>query len=146
MRLRVFILLALAVAVGCSGKPYKVAQVSGRVTLDGKPLDKALVTFVPMGTKENLAPGPTAAGATDADGRYKLGIDPQTPGSVVGKCRIFITTIQPDAPAADDRDAGGPAKRVVKDRVPEKYNLKTDLVFDVPRDGTDQANFDLKSR
>src|SRR5262245_13292269 len=112
MRLRVAVLLALAAAVGCGGKPYKVAPVSGRVTLDGKPLDKALVTFVPMGSKENMAPGPTAAGATDADGRYTLGVDPKTPGSVVGKCRIFITTIQPDAPA-DDRDAGGPAKRVV---------------------------------
>jgi hypothetical protein len=142
MRPRLFVLLALLTLFGC-GKPYKVASVSGRVTLDGKPLAKASVSFVPMATKENLNPGPTAQDLTDADGRFTLSVDPATPGSVVGKCRIYVTTLLSD-PTADDRDAGG-AKRV-KDRVPEKYNKKTELVFDVPAGGTDQANFDLKSR
>jgi hypothetical protein len=130
---------------GC-GKPYKVAPVSGKITLDGKPLAKATVSFVPLGTKENQAPGPTSHGGTDAEGRFSLSLSvtPPTPGSVVGKCRVFITTLQSD-PAADDRDAGGPVRRV-KDKVPEKYNLRTELVFDVPAAGTDQANFDLTSR
>jgi hypothetical protein len=136
--------LALSALIGC-GPPYKVAQISGRVTLDGKPLPKALVTFAPMGTKENHAPGPTAAGGTDEDGRYTVSIDQNRPGAVVGKCRIYITTVLSDPITVEDRDAGGPRKRI-KDRVPEKYNLKTELVFDVPEGGTDQANFDLKSK
>jgi hypothetical protein len=143
MWLRCFVLLALITLSGC-GKPYKVTPVSGKVTLDGKPLAKASVTFVPMASKENLNPGPTSQGATDADGRFTLRIDPDTPGSVVGKCRIYITTLLTD-PIAGDQDAGGPVKKV-KDKVPEKYNQKTELVFDVPPGGTDQANFDLKSR
>jgi hypothetical protein len=143
MRLRCFVLPALLVSFGC-GQPYKVAQVSGKVSMDGKPLPKALVTFVPMGSKENDAPGPTAWGATDDEGRYSLSITPAKPGAVVGKCRIFITTIHSD-PAVGDRDAGGPVRRV-RDKVPEKYNKKTELVFDVPAGGTDQANFDLRSR
>jgi hypothetical protein len=134
--------LLVCLLAGCGGK-YKVTQVSGKVTLDGKPLPKASVTFVPMATKENQAPGPTAQGITDAEGRFQLSVDPNTPGAVVGKCRIYITTLLTD-PAPDDRDAGG-AKRV-KDKVPEKYNQNTELVYDVPAEGTDSANFDLKSR
>jgi hypothetical protein len=141
MRPCLLVVLALLPAFGC-GKPYKVAPVSGRVTLDDKPLAKASVSFVPMATKENLNPGPTSQGLTDADGRFTLSVDPATPGSVVGKCRVYVTTLLSDP--ADDRDAGG-AKRV-KDRVPEKYNKKTELVFDVPAGGTDEANFPLKSR
>jgi hypothetical protein len=121
-----------------------VASVSGRVTLDGKPLPKASITFAPMFSKDNINPGPTAAGMTDAEGRYTLYIDQNNPGAVVGKCRIYITTLLTD-PAFDDRDSG-PAVKRPKDKVPEKYNQKTEIVYDVPTGGTDDANFDLKSR
>ncbi len=137
-----FFLLALLLLIGC-GKPYKVAPVSGRVPLDGKPLAKASVTFVPKATKENQSPGPTAQGITDADGRFTLQVNPETSGAVVGTSRIYITTLLTD-PAPEDRDAGG-AKRV-RDRVPEKYNMKTELEFEVPAGGTDKAEFELKSR
>jgi hypothetical protein len=48
-------------------------------------------------------------------------------------------------PVLEDRDSG-PAVKRPKDKVPEKYNQKTELVYDVPLGGTDEANFDLKSR
>jgi hypothetical protein len=32
-----------------------------------------------------------------------------------------------------------------KDKVPQRYNTGTELTFDVPPSGTDQANFDLRS-
>jgi len=146
MRLLLIVTLALAPLCGCSSKPYRVAQVSGRVTLDGKPLAKGHITFVPLGTKENQAPGPTAWSFTDADGRYKLVINPATPGAVVGKCRIFITGLDQPMLAEDDRDVGGRRVKLVRDPVPEKYNKRTELVYDVPAGGTDQANFELKSR
>jgi hypothetical protein len=137
------VLLAIGLGVGCGEKPPRVAKVAGRVTLDGKPLGKASVTFVPMATKGNENPGPTAQGITNAEGRYEVSVDTSTPGAVVGKCRIYITTILSD-PAIDERDAGGPIRKV-RDKVPSRYNLGTELEFDVPRSGTDQANFDLKS-
>jgi hypothetical protein len=144
MRLRLFAALAPLALVGCGGKPYHVASVSGKLTLDGQPLPKASITFVPEATKENIAPGPTAAGMTDAEGRYDLLIDKDTPGAVVGRCRIYISTLLSD-PTLDDRDGGLPMRRP-KDKVPEKYNQKTVLTFDVPPGGTSQADFDLKSR
>jgi hypothetical protein len=144
MQPRWFIGLCVALAFGCSGK-YKVSQVSGRVTLNGKPLARGSVTFVPMGSKENQAPGPTAWGPIDADGRYKLAIDPKTPGTVVGKCRVYISGVLPDEKAVnDDSDTGG-KRRLPRDPVPPRYNKNTDLVYDVPPGGTDKADFDLKS-
>jgi len=144
MRSRLLAALIPFALTGCGGKPYQVATVSGKITLDGKPLPKASVTFVPMASKENLAPGPTATGMTDADGRYELIVDRSTTGAVVGKCRIYISTLLSD-PVPDDRDGGLPVKRP-KDKVPEKYNQRTELVYDVPPGGTTQADFDLKSR
>src|SRR5262245_45098991 len=144
MRLQFLCPWLLVVLIGC-GKPYQVAKVSGRVTLDGQPLSKASITFVPMASKENIAPGPTAAAFTDADGRYSLGIDRDTPGAVVHTCRVVITTRFGDAPE-NDQDGGPPPSRRPKDKVPAKYNTETTLIFDVPPGGTDQANFDLTSR
>jgi hypothetical protein len=141
--LRLAPMLALVLLVGCGPKPPRVAQVSGRVTLDGKPLPKASVTFVPMASKENQNPGPTAQGMTDSDGRYQVAVDVSTPGAVVGKCRIYVTTILSD-PAIDDRDAGGPIRKV-RDKVPQRYNQGTELQFEVPPGGTSQANFHLTS-
>ncbi len=145
MSSRICVLLALVILCGC-GKSYRVASVSGKVTLDGKPLAKATVTFAPMGTKENQSPGPTSHGGTDSDGRYSLSLSlsPPSPGSVVGKNRVYISTVLSD-PVTDDRDAGGPVKKV-RDKIPEKYNMKTELVYEVLPDGTSEANFDLKSR
>jgi hypothetical protein len=145
MRLRWIPALLLFGLIGCNSRPYQVAQVSGRVTLDGQPLAKASITFVPMASKENIAPGPTAAAFTDADGRYTVGIDKDTPGSVVHKCRIYITTLIGDS-KPDEQDGGPPMLRRRKDKVPGKYNTETTLTFDVPPGGTDKADFDLKSR
>jgi hypothetical protein len=143
MRLRLSAGLVLVAVVGC-GKPYQVAQVSGTVTLDGKPLANASITFAPMATKDNAAPGPTATGLTDANGHYTLIFDKNTPGAVVGKCRIYITSVVSDG-TVSDKDGGGPVKRI-KDKVPAKYNLNTELTYDVPVGGSDQANFELKSQ
>jgi len=142
--LRVLLIVSVAMVVGCGPKPTRIAKVSGRVTLDGKPLPKASVTFAPMATKESPNPGPTAQGLTDAEGRYQVSIDAATPGAVVGKCRIYISTRLSD-PAIDDRDAGGPIKKLPPDKVPPQYNISTGLTFDVPPGGTDAADFDLKS-
>ena len=142
-RLLPFILLL--VGLGCSSQRYKVAPLSGKVMLDGKPLPKAWVHFAPIGSKDNPNPGPTSHGKTDGEGRYELQIDPEHPGSVVGKARVYIRSATPaESEGGAQRDAGGP--RPPKDKVPRKYNEETTLTYDVPPEGTDRANFDLFSR
>src|SRR5262249_13969891 len=144
MRQRLLVGLVLVTLFGCGGQPYQVAQVSGKVTLDGKPLANASITFAPMATKENMNPRPTPTGLTDGDVHYKLTFDKSTPGAVVGKCGIYIPSVVA-AGVTEEKDGGPPVKKV-KDRVPAKYNLNTELTYDVPAGGSDQANFELKSR
>jgi hypothetical protein len=145
MRRRFSCLLAPLALLGC-GAPYQVAPVSGKVTLDGKPLPKVVVTFAPVGTPANRNPGPTAAAVTDAEGRYTLRLDPGKPGAVVGKCRVYVTTtLEGRARGGDPPDAPGPFRPAAKEPIPEKYNRKTELLFDVPAGGTDRADFELTS-
>jgi len=62
-------LFALACIVGCGGSTSTVATVpvTGTVTLDGKPVEGAAVSFAPK-TKGCRA----AFGRTDASGKFKL--------------------------------------------------------------------------
>ena len=134
-------LLALPV-LGCGGQPpYRLAPVSGTVTLNKKPLAKAWVHFAPKATDGNSNPGPTSHGQTDANGRFRLIVDPEHPGAVVGESRVFISTLEAASTGADQPDAGG--KILVKERIPARYNQETKVVFVVPAAGSDQANFDL---
>ena len=52
---------------GCGGDTPPLGQVTGTVTLDGKPVDGATIQFEP--TTSGL---PTAFGRTDSQGKYEL--------------------------------------------------------------------------
>jgi hypothetical protein len=145
MRTRFLMLVCLLAAPGCANKGYQVVPVSGKVTLNGKALPKAWVHFAPVATRDNKTPGPTSHGQTDNEGKFTLHIDPEHPGSVVGKCRVYITLRQAGGSpggTAKQPDAGGIRE---KELLPRRYNEETELTFDVPGKGTDQANFELAS-
>lgn len=124
----------LLLSTGCSKQ--KIAPVSGRILLNGKPLPKASVTFTPVGTKDNMEPGPSSAGKTDADGRYTLELIGQDgKGAMVGKHKVRIALMS-ELPTSEDRPEP-------LGQIPLKYNGQTILEFDVPAGGSDAANFDL---
>jgi hypothetical protein len=63
-------LLLAALASGCQDN---IVPVSGEVTLNGKPLAGAVVTFQPVGSQTGKSPQPVATGSvgrTDALGYY----------------------------------------------------------------------------
>jgi hypothetical protein len=138
MRNRYWIVGVLLCA-GCGGS--SVVPVSGTVKLNGEPLANATVVFTPT---EGANPGPGSVGTTDASGRYTLQVSTTSaPGAVTGKHTVSITASSGDevpssAPPTGDKP---PAPR--KPQVPEEYNTKTTLTFDVPKGGTAAANFDL---
>src|SRR5438552_15438329 len=70
MSLVIPLCLVLLVSIGC-GKRYQTVPVSGRVTLDGKPIAQAAVSFSPKGTEDGKSL-PGAVGGTDERGNYKL--------------------------------------------------------------------------
>jgi hypothetical protein len=148
MRTSVCLCLAVAAAaLGCSGssKPYRTAPVSGRVTLDGKPLADARVSFHPIhDPKAGPLSGPEAHGVTDADGRYSLSTPFGDRGATLGPNRVMISTFKTE-PHPTNPD--GPHKVLVKERIPNKYFTdQAPLKFDVPAAGSTAAHFDLTSK
>jgi hypothetical protein len=124
-----------AVLAGCGSS--KVAPVSGRITVNGRPLARASVTFSPIGSKANQEPGPSSAGTTDEDGRYSLSLIGQDgSGATIGKHKVRIA-LQEELDTSEDLP-------VKLKQLPLEYNGQTKLEFDVPAGGSDKADFDLK--
>ena len=85
IRLVTAILIA-AVIGGCGGAGGRQA-IEGTVTLDGQPLEKGQITFVPQGDTK----GPTA-GAEIVGGKFTI---PAVGGPLAGKFRVEITASRP---------------------------------------------------
>lgn len=98
---------------GCSGRPKNIAKkVSGVVTVGGKPLPEAIVTFTP---KE----GSPSIGRTDAEGKYNLIWSQQgkrvIEGAQIGEHMVTIRTFQFGDTTAK------PPKPEIPEKVPFKY-------------------------
>jgi hypothetical protein len=111
--------------------------------MNGQPLANATVNFQPIAPQGKMEVAPGSAGTTDEKGEYHLqGVTGQD-GAFVGKHRVLISLLSTKAGAAEGpTERGGPA---LEDKVPERYNAKTELTFVVPAGGSNKADFDLKS-
>lgn len=79
----VFVLAATALFVGCDRGP-KIVPVAGRVTIDGQPVTRGFVRFVPDGARP-------AYGEIDAQGRFQLTTtDIDNDGAIVGEHQVEI--------------------------------------------------------
>lgn len=124
---------AVLAAVFCAGCGGGMASVSGVVTLDGKPVEGATVNFTPESGDGGGNGG--SYGKTGPDGRYMLRtVAADKSGAAVGKHKVRISLSKNDAKSPDG---------LVTDAIPAKYNIKSDLTFDVPSGGTDKADFTL---
>lgn len=122
--------VSLSFFVGC-GK-YDVAPVSGKITLDGQPLEGATVSFTPIATPGQAEAGPASYAQTDAEGKYELKLlEDDSLGAQVGKHQVYLSA------QTADGDAGA-----VPDLVPPHERERE---FEVPDDGTESANFKLTS-
>ncbi len=108
-----WLLLVVAGVAGCG--EMKVAPVTGTVTLDGKPLERASVLFQPAGG------GRPSFGVSDKNGVYRLGYSMDEEGAEVGSCTVKVST------AIESGDYG--SKRG-KELVPARY-LKDPVVVEV---------------
>lgn len=116
-------------APGCGGEKLPgLGQVTGIITLDGKPLPDATIQFTPAEA------GATASfGMSDATGKYELFYSRGNKGAKTGEHSVSITSF---------RDAGE-SGQVQKEMIPAKYNVKTELKETVKR-GSNKIDFDLK--
>ena len=72
-----------ALTVGCA--PAEYGHVTGKVTLDGKPVEGAEIRFAPE-------EGRAAWDRTEADGDYELNYTPGVKGAKTGTNTVTITT------------------------------------------------------
>ena len=120
---------------GC-GRGGPGAQISGTVTLDGKPIPSGTIAFIPT-----VGIGGKSTTGKITGGKYETTQEQE----VVGKHRVEIRGIRPiggTLPAVPPPPFGaaGPAEQYV----PECYNRASVLTFDI-EPGTNTANFALKS-
>src|SRR5262245_37542958 len=115
MRRRFAGALVLLLVLGCGGP--KLAPVSGRVTLNGKPLANAHVSFQPIAAPGEMNPGSGSYAITDADGRYTLRVvEGDRPGAHIGKHRVEIVLRETTDEATDL------PRRGAKVVIPARYN------------------------
>jgi hypothetical protein len=140
------LLTLVAITTGCGDSKFKFAPVEGRVLLDGHPVAKARVVFMPQASGADGEAGPYSGGETDADGRYSLASTEETPhaGAVVGSHRIVISTKRAHLhPTELDLEVIDSPETIPAEYT--NYRL-TPLTFDVPVGGTTSADFSLESQ
>ncbi|MDA0589273.1 MAG: hypothetical protein O2820_03705 [Planctomycetota bacterium] len=144
-----FVTVVLVMLSGCGSESTSVptAPVSGKVTLNGKPLQGAIVSFG--------RPDFVGTGKTTADGSYSLAT-----GAAIGENKIWIKKFvapegfnnnpeegmdqgQLEAMAIDAPTGSKPID--LGEQIPADYSdpVKTILIMVVGEGGTDSANFDI---
>jgi hypothetical protein len=140
------LLTLVAITTGCGDSKFKFAPVEGRVLLDGRPVAKARVVFMPQASGADGEAGPYSGGETGADGRYSLSSTDETPraGAVVGSHRIIISTKRAHLhPTELDTEVIDSPETIPAEYT--NYRL-TPLTFDVPAAGSTSADFSLESQ
>jgi hypothetical protein len=107
--------ISLVALVGCSKQSSALTEVSGTVTLDGKPLSGVLVTFYPVSAVSTDARRAYSKGTTDESGKFTLTCEDGRPGAVTGKHKVTV-----DWPRNYDRSV--PAKPTAPP-IPTPYTL-----------------------
>lgn len=130
----------LASIGGCGGEAPRL-PVEGAVTLDGQPLTKGQITFIPA----SGAKGPTA-GAPVVEGRYAIAADR---GPMAGTFRVEITATAPTSRKKRSMNVATGQMETVADYesiVPPQYNVDSDLTREVKAKEPNQLDFALKSQ
>jgi hypothetical protein len=159
------LVVVVAMTAGCGSAG--LGPVSGKVTLDGKPLADVEVLFAPQAVEGNSNPGVYSYCKTDSEGNYELKTKNGKRGAVIGKHSVTIQ--YPDEgdieetrdelldamEDAQDPDGGGSAEEVASikarlDKLRERQKRRPTIpafanVLEVPKGGIRPCNFELVS-
>jgi hypothetical protein len=130
--------VALLVASGCSRAPppLRRGKISGKVTLDGKPVAKANVRFIALEASGVNVLAPVRDGVYDV---------PEGQGPVKGKYRVEFSV-----PKAGRRvpnpDIPGAWLEEPQETLPARYHRDSQYVLDYDPDDPKPYNADLTSR
>jgi hypothetical protein len=132
-------LVALAIfGTGCKGNSERV-PISGRVTMDGKPIEAGSINFEPIDKKGQ------STGAVIVNGEYQItGKNSPIPGTKVVRISAGRKTGR-RIPAGEPSPPDAMVDEI-KQYIPAIYNSQSTLTCEVPSQGSKQIDFDLKSR
>ncbi|QDT56528.1 hypothetical protein Pan44_45840 [Caulifigura coniformis] len=125
---------------GCGSDGPPLGAVTGRVTLDGKPIPGAVLTFVSQADG-----GSPSYGGTDDDGRYTLMFTNSKSGALVGDHIVQIETTKVSAAEAKELVAQGMSAPPSFVAIPKKYKKPGALVARVAKGGN-TIDFELTSK
>lgn len=136
---------------GCGpSNPLGRLAISGNVTLDGVPLDRGSIDFRPQqpsgfssGTVITNGIYNISAHQGLPPGRYTVRIySPRKPEGALPEDAVDWTVETFDGPTP-----GGESRRTLAvERIPAEYNTSTDKVIEVTAEGSNEFNFDIKSK
>lgn len=130
-------LLAVVACVGCGPKTDRL-PITGKVSLDGAPLDSGSIRF-------NSQPGEPlrSAGAMIHNGGYEI---PVEKGLLPGVYIVQISSPDTNAPPIMiGGENGSPRFPVAPERIPPEYSEGSDKTVELTRESSGEFNFDLTS-
>ena len=122
-----FLCLLPLLFVGCSNKP-KMVSVSGKVTLDGKPLPEGEIIFASPGLVPETLP--------IKDGKYEGKVQ-------VGNKRVEIAAYRDGPRQFMGTQDMGPSR---ENYIPARYNVNSTLKAEVSDSGPKEFDFAVTSR
>jgi hypothetical protein len=130
---------------GCGDGRIATYPVTGKVLINGRPAEGAVVVFCPVEPSaevEHLRP----AGMADASGQFTLTTFEPSDGAPVGQYKVLVKWPAP-SPATDDRDARPGRANKGPDRLRGKYYSieTTPLAVTIEEQSNDLPPFELKS-
>ena len=125
-----FLAIAMLATISAGCQPSNMATISGKVTLDGKPIENGTISFVP--TDGNSS----SAGTRITNGEYTLTLP-------LGTKRVEITASEVVGQRAA-YGADSPKVDVMRSMIPKRYNQESELSIDV-KAGKSNHDFNLES-
>ena len=119
----------LGLVTGC-GPESNVAQISGGMNIDGKPVEKGSIAFVPLDGK-----GPTAGGEI-LGGKYKC-------DAALGECKVEIRVPKSVGKKKLYDTPESPMQEIFEEVLPQKYNEASELRVQIKK-GKNEKDWDLK--
>jgi len=142
MSMRLVVCLVAATGlVGCGERGPELAQVTGKVTLDGAPVAAAAMTFRPMGNS-----GTTSYGGTNQDGDYTMAFTKDKVGVMPGEYFVDIETIKMKKRDIEDLKSQGLPEPPPYVAIPKKYRGADQLKATVKAGEKNVINFELDSK
>ena len=126
---------------GCSSSGPELGDVTGKVTLDGRPVAGASITFRPQGEK-----GSTSYGGTNSEGAYTLMFTRDKNGAMPGEYFVDIETTKLKKRDIEDLKSQGQPEPPPFVAIPKKYRGAEQLKATVKAGEKNVINFELDSK